>query len=113
MVRGRNIPEVQVTGKPNAQTRYVSGRAKGLSTTSMGTAMLANGREISQKGKEYTTTQMATGRTFYLLNLSSSSINVNSFTGMRVFLTLESSTAKASSSMAPWTNMKETSSTAG
>merc|ERR1719193_1312793 len=48
-----------------------SGRAKGPSTTSMGTAMLANGREISQKGKEYITTQTVTG--------------------MKVFLTLESS----------------------
>ena len=39
--------------------------------------------------------------------------NVTLSIGMRDFLTVESSMAKEFSSMAPWTNMKETSSTAG
>ena len=74
--------------------------------------MLASGREISQKEKEHITTQMATGEVpfnfFFFIQC-----NITLSTGMRAFLTMESSMAKASSSMVPWTNMKETSSTAG
>ena len=49
----------------------------------------------------------------FSLTVFSSSFNVTLFTGMKVFLTLESSMGKASSSMVLWINTKETSSTAG
>ena len=70
--------------------------------------MLANGRETNRKEEEYITTQMATGKTFWVFNSS-----MYFLTDMRDFLALESSMAKAFSSTAPSTNTKETSSMAG